>query len=108
MARVLESCVEKVPSLRETYPALAHILTPVDLELHVRGWVRGAANLLCLCLCAERVQRIELRHNDYAEYAGHLKEISKTLKDRYGRMVVGKPPPSVLSGPLRLKWNPGE
>lgn len=72
MARVLEACTAKAPSLRDTYPALNHIRTPTDLELHFRAWYSGATNLLCLAQCAQRILRLTRRLFDIVDFRDHL------------------------------------
>lgn len=105
MARVFATAVRKVPSLRDTYPALNHIGNSGDPELHIRGWYRGATNLLYLCMCAERVWRMTFRALQGVEFQGHRWEISEAIEKRISRMASGTPPPSVLGLPLKLHWN---
>ncbi|OIW24432.1 hypothetical protein CONLIGDRAFT_691751 [Coniochaeta ligniaria NRRL 30616] len=104
MARVLASCVRKVPSLRETYPALKHIRLPTDPELHFRAWYTGGTNLLYICLCAERSLRMYHRSYDMLRFADYREEIGESVYIRAGLMAAGTPGPSTLLGPLWLRW----
>ncbi|KAJ9162389.1 hypothetical protein NKR19_g1375 [Coniochaeta hoffmannii] len=97
----------KHSSVRDEYPALRHVWTPYDPELHFRAWYKGATNLIWLCVCAERVYR-QCRHlEDFFTFNQNLHELSKSVREREARMSEGVPPPSPLLGPLRARF-PGD
>ena len=105
MARALEAGVRKHPFLRDDYPALRHIWTPFDPELHFRAWLKGATNLIWLFLCAERVYRHNQYLDDFFTFNEHKEVTKNTISERYADMSEGVAPPSPLLGPLRARFS---
>lgn len=97
------SAVRKHPSLKADYPALCRVWTPFDSELNFRAWYGGATNMICLCLCAERVCRLWRRCMELTYFENHGGEIEKTVASRVEDVKQGNPPQSPFLGLLRTR-----
>ncbi|KAB5583065.1 hypothetical protein GE09DRAFT_1211682 [Coniochaeta sp. 2T2.1] len=92
MTRVLHAAVGKTPSLRDEYPALAHIRTPTDRELHFRAWYRGASNLILLVQFAQRASQLFSGAWEIKSYGRRTGSIWRAVMGRLDAKRKGKRP----------------